>query len=51
MAALPAKQALRAWLSGRRADSVLAVSDEMARVTSFVGTDDDVRARIRAFRS
>lgn len=39
------------WLGGRRADAVAAVPDEMASLSSFVGTEDMVRDRLRAFRA
>lgn len=38
------------WLDGRRADAVEAVPDDLARLSAFVGTDDMVRERLRAFR-
>jgi F420-dependent oxidoreductase-like protein len=38
------------WLSGRRDEAVAAVPDELALHTSMFGTDDMVRARIRAYR-
>jgi len=39
------------WLDGRRREAVDAVTDDIARSTSFVGTDEQVTARIRAFRA
>jgi F420-dependent oxidoreductase-like protein len=39
------------WLAGHRDEATQAVPDEMARLSSFVGTDDMVRDRIRAFRA
>jgi F420-dependent oxidoreductase-like protein len=41
----------RLWLEGRRADAMAAVPDEMALLSSFVGTDDMIRDRIRAYRA
>jgi F420-dependent oxidoreductase-like protein len=38
------------WLEGKRDEAVQAVPDEMALRTSFMGTDDMVRERIRAYR-
>jgi F420-dependent oxidoreductase-like protein len=40
----------RLWLASERAAAVEAVSDEMATISSFVGTDDMIRDRVRAFR-
>jgi len=48
-----AAEALRVqelWLDGRRADAAEAVPDDLARLSAFVGTDDMVRDRLRAFR-
>jgi len=39
------------WLAGRRAEAAEAVPDDMARLSAFVGTDDQVRDRLRAFRA
>lgn len=39
------------WLSGHREEAVGAVSDEMALLSSFIGTEDMIRARIGAFRA
>lgn len=39
----------RLWLDGRRPEAVAAVPEEMARLSSFVGTDDMIRDRLRAF--
>ena len=39
------------WLAGRRDEAVQAVPDDMARLSAFVGTDDMVRDRLRAFRA
>jgi F420-dependent oxidoreductase-like protein len=41
----------RLWLDGRRAEAAAAVPDEMARMSSFVGTEDMIRERLRAFRA
>jgi F420-dependent oxidoreductase-like protein len=41
----------RLWLDGRRPEAVAAVPDEMARLSSFVGTEDMVRDRLSAFRA
>jgi F420-dependent oxidoreductase-like protein len=38
------------WLAGRRDDAAAAVPDELVLRTSLFGTDDMVRARIRAYR-
>jgi hypothetical protein len=43
----PARQVRDLWLSGKRDAAVDAVPDEMATRTSFIGTDDMVRERIR----
>jgi F420-dependent oxidoreductase-like protein len=39
------------WLDGRRAEAAAAVPDDMARRSAFVGTDDMIRDRLRAFRA
>jgi alkanesulfonate monooxygenase SsuD/methylene tetrahydromethanopterin reductase-like flavin-dependent oxidoreductase (luciferase family) len=39
------------WLAGRRGEAAEAVPDDMARLSAFVGTDDMVRDRLRAFRA
>lgn len=39
------------YLAGKREEAVAAVPDEMAMHTSFFGTDDMVRHRIRAYRT
>ncbi len=39
------------WLDGRRAEAAEAVPDDVARRSAFVGTDEDVRDRLRAFRA
>jgi F420-dependent oxidoreductase-like protein len=41
----------RLWLDGRRPEAVAAVPDEMARLSSFVGTEDMIRDRLSAFRA
>jgi F420-dependent oxidoreductase-like protein len=38
------------WLDGRHAEAADAVPDDLARLSAFVGTDDMVRDRLRAFR-
>ncbi len=47
--AQPAQRIRDLWLSGRRDEAVDAVPDEMALRTSFIGTDEMVRDRIRAY--
>jgi F420-dependent oxidoreductase-like protein len=39
------------WLGGQRQQAAAAVPDEMARLASFVGTDDMIRERLRAFQA
>ena len=46
----PAARVRELWLAGDRHRAVDAVPDEMALRTSFIGTDDMVRSRIRAYR-
>lgn len=46
----PAAQVRELWLAGKRDEALEAVPDEMALRTSFIGTDDMVRDRIRAYR-
>ncbi len=38
------------WLAGRRDEAIRRVPDEMVAATTFLGSEDDVRARIRAYR-
>ena len=38
------------WVAGRRDEAIAAVPDELALRTGFVGTDDMVLARFRAYR-
>jgi len=38
------------WLAGRREEAVRSVPDDMVALTTFLGSDDDVRARVRAYR-
>jgi F420-dependent oxidoreductase-like protein len=38
------------WLAGKRDEAAQAVPEEMALRTSFMGTDEMVRGRIRAYR-
>jgi F420-dependent oxidoreductase-like protein len=45
-----ARRVLDLWSAGRRDEAAAAVPDEMALRTSFFGTDEMVRDRIRAFR-
>jgi F420-dependent oxidoreductase-like protein len=47
----PARRVRDLYLAGKRDEAVAAVPDEMALHTSFIGTDDMVRDRIRAYRS
>jgi F420-dependent oxidoreductase-like protein len=46
----PAARVRELWLAGKREQAEAAVPDEMAMRTSFFGTDDMVRDRIRAYR-
>lgn len=46
----PAARVRSLWLAGDRAAAVDAVPDELALRTSLIGTDEMVRARIRAYR-
>jgi len=39
------------WLAGRHGEAAEAVPDDMARLSAFVGTDEEVRDRLRAFRA
>jgi alkanesulfonate monooxygenase SsuD/methylene tetrahydromethanopterin reductase-like flavin-dependent oxidoreductase (luciferase family) len=38
------------WLEGRRGDAAAAVPDEMVLAANLLGTEEMVRARIRAYR-
>lgn len=38
------------WRAGRRDEAVRRVPDDMVAATTFLGSDDDVRVRIRAYR-
>jgi alkanesulfonate monooxygenase SsuD/methylene tetrahydromethanopterin reductase-like flavin-dependent oxidoreductase (luciferase family) len=38
------------WVAGRREEAIAAVPDELALRTGFVGTDEMVLARLRAYR-
>ena len=40
----------RLWLEGRRDEAAAAVPDEIVSKTNFLGTEDMVRRRIRAYR-
>jgi F420-dependent oxidoreductase-like protein len=44
----PARRVRELWLAGQRDRAVAAVPDELAIRTSFIGSDDMVRDRIRA---
>jgi F420-dependent oxidoreductase-like protein len=46
----PAARVRELWLAGKRDEAELAVPDELAMRTSFFGTDEMVRCRIRAYR-
>jgi F420-dependent oxidoreductase-like protein len=45
-----AAEVQRLWVAGQRDDAIAAVPDELALRTSFVGTDDMVLGRLRAYR-
>jgi F420-dependent oxidoreductase-like protein len=45
-----ARRVRELWLAGRRDQAIDAVPDDLALLTSFIGDDDMVRARIRAHR-
>ena len=45
-----AKEVQRLWIEGDKAKAVAAVPDEMLLSAYLIGTEDMVRARIRAFR-
>ena len=47
----PAARVRVLYLAGKRDEAVAAVPDEMALRSSFFGTDEMVRARIRAYRT
>ena len=38
------------WIEGKRDQAIARVPDEMVLLTNFIGTEDMVRARLRAFR-
>lgn len=46
----PAAQVRELWLAGKRDAAVDAIPDEMALRTSFIGSDEMVSDRIRAYR-
>jgi F420-dependent oxidoreductase-like protein len=46
----PAARVRDLWLAGKRDAAVAAVPDELAFGTSFIGTDEMVKDRIRAYR-
>lgn len=48
--ATPAVRIQRLWLGGRRDEAVNAVPEEMALLSSFIGTEDMIRDRVTAFR-
>ena len=45
-----AKQVQSLWVSGQRAEAIAAVPDEMLLAANLIGTEEMVRARLRAFR-
>ena len=46
----PARSVRELWVSGKHREAIDAVPDELALRTSFIGTDEMVRDRIRAHR-
>lgn len=46
-----ARRVQELWLEGRRGEAAEAVPDDMARLSSFVGTEDMIRDRVLAFRA
>ncbi len=46
----PAARVRELWLAGKRDQAEAAVPDDLAMRTSFFGTDDMIRDRIRAYR-
>jgi len=47
----PVSRVRELYLAGKREEAIAAVPDELALRTSFIGTDDMVRDRIRAYRA
>jgi F420-dependent oxidoreductase-like protein len=45
-----AKEVQALWVSGKRKEAVAAVPDEMLLAANMIGTEEMVRARLRAFR-
>jgi alkanesulfonate monooxygenase SsuD/methylene tetrahydromethanopterin reductase-like flavin-dependent oxidoreductase (luciferase family) len=45
-----AKQVQSLWVSGQRDEAIAAVPDEMLLAANLIGTEEMVRARLRAFR-
>ena len=45
-----AKAVQRLWVDGKRDQAIARVPDEMVLLTNFIGTEDMVRARLRASR-
>jgi F420-dependent oxidoreductase-like protein len=45
-----AKEVQSLWVSGDRAGAIKAVPDDLLLATSLIGTEDMVRARLRAYR-
>jgi F420-dependent oxidoreductase-like protein len=48
--AAAAAEVQRLWLEGKREEAARRVPDEMVMQSSLLGTEDDVRERIRAYR-
>jgi F420-dependent oxidoreductase-like protein len=46
----PAREVQSLWVSGRRAEAVAAVPDDMLLAANMIGTEEMVRLRLRAFR-
>ena len=45
-----AKAVQSLWIDGKRDQAIARVPDEMVLLTNFIGTEEMVRARLRAFR-
>jgi alkanesulfonate monooxygenase SsuD/methylene tetrahydromethanopterin reductase-like flavin-dependent oxidoreductase (luciferase family) len=45
-----AKAVQSLWIDGKRDQAIARVPDEMVLLTNFIGTEDMVRGRLRAFR-
>ena len=41
---------LNCWVDGKRDQAIARVPDEMVLLTNLIGTEDMIRARLRAFR-